>query len=315
MAQATEAANRMLSVRPSPVEVDNGSSTLDDAEGGARIEFKSVDFTYPTRDLTIFKDLSFTVEKGQFAALVGPSGCGKTTTIAILEKYVLCFGRRALPANGLLRFYDYQGGHVYINGTELRSLDPKQYRKHVSLVPQEPTLYRGSIKDNILLGADANVTDEQVFQACRDAEIHDFILSLPQGYDTDVGQRGLSLSGGQKQRICIARALIRNPQILLLDEATSSLDSESEKLVQRAFERTAKGRTVVVVAHRLATVQNADVIFVFGEGGIVEVGNHQSLLRRRGAYFEMVSLEFPPFFSIRRFQSRIFLLTTFRSAV
>lgn len=159
-------------------------------------------------------------------------------------------------------------------------------------------MYQGSIRDNILLGVDeVSVPDEQVFQACRDAEIHDFILSLPEGYSTDVGQRGLALSGGQKQRICIARALIRNPQILLLDEATSSLDSESEKLVQHAFERTARGRTVVVVAHRLATVQNADVIFVFGEGGIVEVGNHQSLLRRRGTYYQMVSLDFSSHFS------------------
>lgn len=270
VAQASEAANRMLSVRPNPLDDSDGSSTLDDAEGGARIEFKAVDFTYPTRDLKVFKNLSFTIEKGQFAALVGPSGCGKTSTIALLEK-----------------FYDYQAGHIYLNGTELRSLEAKQYRKHVSLVPQEPTLYQGSIKDNVLLGMDSDVADEEVIQACRDSEIHDFILSLPEGYDTNVGQRGLSLSGGQKQRICIARALIRNPQILLLDEATSSLDSESEKLVQRAFERTSKGRTVVVVAHRLATVQNADIIFVFGEGGIIESGNHQSLLRQRGAYFQM----------------------------
>lgn len=287
----------MLSVRTNPAEVDNGSSTLDNAEGGAKIEFNSVDFTYPTRDLMVLKNLSFTVEKGQFAALVGPSGCGKTTTISLLEKYVIR-SRLSFLSNDLRRFYDYQGGHIYINGTELRSLEPRQYRKHVSLVPQEPTLYQGSIKDNVLLGIDANVTDEQVFQACRDAEIHDFILSLPEGYDTDVGQRGLSLSGGQKQRICIARALIRNPQILLLDEATSSLDSESEKLVQRAFERTSKGRTVLVVAHRLATVQNADIIFVFGEGGIVEAGNHQSLLRRRGAYFQMVSRKLLPLLSI-----------------
>ncbi|KAL1954114.1 hypothetical protein VTO42DRAFT_1738 [Malbranchea cinnamomea] len=273
MAQASAAANRIISLRSSADNHNSsgGTDRLNDVEGGAKIEFKSVGFTYPTRDVTVFKNLSFTVEKGQFAALVGPSGCGKSTIIALLEK-----------------FYDYQHGHIYINGTELRSLDSKEYRKYLSLVPQEPTLYHGSIRDNILLGVDANsVTDEQLYQACRDAEIHDFIVSLPEGYDTDVGQRGLALSGGQKQRICIARALIRNPHILLLDEATSSLDSESEKLVQRAFERTAKGRTVVVVAHRLATVQNADVIFVFGEGGIVEVGNHHSLLRQRGAYFQM----------------------------
>tara|TARA_R110002060_G_scaffold15500_2_gene21651 strand:+ start:1986 stop:2489 length:504 start_codon:yes stop_codon:yes gene_type:complete len=159
-------------------------------------------------------------------------------------------------------------------------------------VAQEPTLFQGTIKENILLGVDESTSLEKLHAACRDAEIHDFIMSLPDGYTTDVGNRGIALSGGQKQRISIARALIRDPQILLLDEATSSLDSESEKLVQAAFERAATGRTMVVVAHRLATVQNANVIFVLGEGKVLETGDHNTLLRKRGVYYQMVSLMF-----------------------
>ncbi|KKZ60872.1 hypothetical protein EMCG_04463 [[Emmonsia] crescens] len=272
IAQATGAANRILSVRPSENSNDGEKKIVGRFEGGARIDFKSVNFKYPTRDVTVFKNLNFTIEKGQFAALVGPSeGCGKSTVIGLLEK-----------------FYEYQSGTITIDGHDLNTLDVSSYRQSVSLVSQEPALYQGSVKDNVLLGVDPTAfTDEDVQKACKDANIHDFIISLPEGYNTDVGLRGLAMSGGQKQRICIARALIRNPSILLLDEATSSLDSESEKHVQNAIERTAKGRTVVVVAHRLATVQNADVIFVFSEGGILEVGDHSTLLKRRGTYYQM----------------------------
>lgn len=187
-----------------------------------------------------------------------------------------------------IRFYEIQKGKIIVNDINVADLDIRGYRKAISLVAQEPTLFQGSIKENILLGVDESTSNEKLFQACRDAEIHDFISSLPQGYDTDVGNKGVALSGGQKQRISIARALIRDPKILLLDEATSSLDSESEKLVQAAFERAAEGRTMVVVAHRLATVQNADVIFVLGEGKVLEQGNHQELLKQRGVYYQMV---------------------------
>ncbi len=148
----------------------------------------------------------------------------------------------------------------------------------------------GTIRENILLGVDeATITDEHLHRVCREAEVHDFIVSLPEGYNTNIGSRGVTLSGGQKQRVAIARALIREPSILLLDEATSSLDSASEKLVQAAFERAGRGRTMVVVAHRLATVQNADVIFVLGEGGLLEQGSHPELLKKRGVYWQMVS--------------------------
>ncbi|KAI1907118.1 hypothetical protein LOZ61_006317 [Ophidiomyces ophidiicola] len=278
MAQASAAADRIISLRPADGGHGSPEHTLD-ADGGVKIEFESVSFRYPTRDIPVFDNLSFIVEKGQFVAFVGPSGCGKASIISILE-----------------RFYNYQAGNVYINGTELQSLEIDCYRSAVGLVSQEPIMYQGSIRDNIQLGVDeSKVGEEELYQACRDAEIHDYIMSLPDGYGTEVGNRGVSLSGGQKQRMCIARALLRRPSLLLLDEATSSLDSESEKLVQAAIERTAQGRTVIVVAHRLATVQNADIIFVFGEldaeqqsgPKIIEYGNHQSLLQRKGVYFDM----------------------------
>ncbi|KAH7417080.1 P-loop containing nucleoside triphosphate hydrolase protein [Cadophora sp. MPI-SDFR-AT-0126] len=270
MAQASAAANRILSFRIRPKADAKPALELQDMSGGARIELRDLWFKYPTRDVPIFTGLNITIEKGQFAALVGPSGCGKTSIVSLLE-----------------RFYDVQKGKILCNGTNIHDLDVRDYRKAISLVAQEPTLFQGTIKENILLGVDESTSLEKLHAACRDAEIHDFIISLPEGYNTDVGNRGIALSGGQKQRISIARALIRDPQILLLDEATSSLDSESEKLVQAAFERAATGRTMVVVAHRLATVQNADVIFVLGEGKVLETGDHNALLRKRGVYYQM----------------------------
>ncbi|KAM3458663.1 hypothetical protein MY3296_000421 [Beauveria thailandica] len=180
-------------------------------------------------------------------------------------------------------------GSILFNGKQISELNVYSYRKHLALVAQEPCLFQGTIRDNVLLGIDhGTVTDSQLHAVCRDACIHDFISSLPNGYDTDIGSHGVSLSGGQKQRISIARALIRNPRLLLLDEATSALDSESERLVQTALEQTAQGRTMIAVAHRLSTVQNANVIFVMGEQGcVLEHGTHVELLRRRGVYFQM----------------------------
>lgn len=202
------------------------------------------------------------------------------------------------------RFYEVDKGHILFNGKDIKDINIYSYRKHLSLVAQEPTLFQGAsprlllpptdnpgtIRENILLGVDPTaITDEDLHQACMDASIHEFISSLPEGYNTPIGSRGVSLSGGQKQRVSIARALIRKPDVLLLDEATSSLDSESEKLVQAAFERAGQGRTMVVVAHRLATVQNADVIFVLGDGALLERGNHAELLKKKGVYWQMVS--------------------------
>ncbi|KAL2263245.1 hypothetical protein VTK26DRAFT_7664 [Humicola hyalothermophila] len=272
MAQATAAASRILHCRETRIKDSvSESEQIPDTEGGVKIELKDVHFKYPTRDVPIFKGVNITIEKGQFAALVGASGSGKTSVISLLE-----------------RFYDVNKGSILFNGKDITSVNVYEYRKLLSLVAQEPSLFHGTIRENILLGVDpATVTDEQLHQCCKDANIHDFIVSLPDGYNTNIGSRGVSLSGGQKQRVSIARALIRNPRVLLLDEATSALDSESEKLVQAAFERVAKGRTTVAVAHRLATIQGADIIYVLGEGKVLEKGTHAELLKMKGVYWHM----------------------------
>ncbi|WYZ45236.1 hypothetical protein EsH8_VIII_000552 [Colletotrichum jinshuiense] len=276
-AQAAAAADRILDVRESADVGQAATRTgeeITEAEGGVRIELRDVHFKYPTRDVVVFEGLNLTIEKGQYAAFVGPSGCGKTTIISLLE-----------------RFYDLSPKHgsILCNGVNIHDLDVYDYRRNLSLVAQEPIMFRGTIRDNILFGIEdpGSVSDERIHEVCIDAFIHDFIISLPEGYDTDVGAKGVSMSGGQKQRIAIARALIRDPKLLLLDEATSALDSESEKIVQAAFERARDGRTVVAVAHRLSTIQNADVIFVFSEGRVVEKGSHHELIRKQGVYWEM----------------------------
>ncbi|KAK8037862.1 ABC transporter BEA3 [Apiospora marii] len=283
-AQAFTAANRILHVQtsaesdPTPsgdVNKRGDSSIIPDTEGGAQIELRNIHFSYPTRrDVPVFRGTSLTIEKGQYAAIVGPSGCGKTTIISLLE-----------------RFYDLEAdsGDIFCNGTNINTLDRYSYRRDLSLVAQEPTMFQGTIRDNILLGAPEpeHISQARLEEVCHDASIHDFIASLPDGYGTDVGQRGVSLSGGQKQRIALARALIRNPKVLLLDEATSALDSESERAVQGALERARRGRTMVVVAHRLSTIQTADVIFVLDKGDVLERGTHQELLKLRGRYWNM----------------------------
>jgi len=274
LAVATGAANRIISMRPSQDGPPPSYDAIQNPTGGVGIEFRNVDFAYKSRNTPVLSDLNIKVAPGQFAALVGASGCGKSTSISLLE-----------------RFYDATSGTVLYNDQDITSLDPAEYRKNVSLVSQEPTLYEGTILDNVSLSVDTATTAE-IEQACADAQMHEFIASLPEGYNTRLGPKGMSLSGGQKQRLSLARALLRRPKLLLLDEATSSLDSESEKLVQEAIERAAGegGRTVIAVAHRLATVQKADVIFVLGSGRVLEKGDHQALLRKKGVYYQMVSL-------------------------
>nr|A0A348AXX9.1 RecName: Full=ABC-type transporter TR06; AltName: Full=KK-1 biosynthesis cluster protein 6 [Curvularia clavata]BBC83962.1 P-loop containing nucleoside triphosphate hydrolase protein [Curvularia clavata] len=270
MAQATGAANRILSMRPTSTD-PSSYSPLPCSDEGVGIEFQHVSFKYQSRDVPVLSNLNLQILPGQVAALVGSSGCGKSTTLSLLE-----------------RFYDASSGHILYNGQDITTFSPAEYRKQMSLVSQEPTLYQGSIRENISLSVES-ASDDDIKQACRDAQIHDFITSLPEGYETRLGPKGMSLSGGQRQRISLARALLRKPKILLLDEATSSLDSESEKYVQEAIERAASegDRTVIIVAHRLATIQKADVIFVLGSGKVLEKGDHQALLRKKGVYWQM----------------------------
>ncbi|KAI1072254.1 hypothetical protein LB507_003198 [Fusarium sp. FIESC RH6] len=240
------------------------------------LEFRDVHFRYPTRpEQPVLRGLNLTVRPGQYIALVGASGCGKSTTIALLE-----------------RFYDPLSGGIYVDNREISQLNINDYRSHIALVSQEPTLYQGTIKENILLGTPReDVPDIDIEHACREANIYDFIVSLPEGFNTIVGSKGALLSGGQKQRIAIARALIRDPKILLLDEATSALDSESEHVVQAALDKAAKGRTTIAVAHRLSTIQKADIIYVFDQGRIVEQGTHTELMKKNGRYAELVNLQ------------------------
>lgn len=244
-----------------------------------------VHFRYPTRPtIPVLRGLSLSIKPGQYVALVGASGCGKSTTIGLLE-----------------RFYDPLAGQILLDNVPITSLNLSSYRSHLALVSQEPTLYQGTIRENILLGADHGEDehvpggdgemDARIEQAARDANIWDFITSLPDGFATVVGNKGVMLSGGQKQRVAIARALLRNPKVLLLDEATSALDIESERVVQEALDRAAKGRTTVAVAHRLSTVQKADVVFVVQDGVVVERGNHETLLRKGGVYAELCAMQ------------------------
>ncbi|XP_076955688.1 ABC transporter B family member 15-like [Bidens hawaiensis] len=241
------------------------------------VEIRDVDFAYPARpNIMIFKGFSINIEARKSTALVGQSGSGKSTIIGLIE-----------------RFYNPIKGVIKFDGRDIRSYHLKTLRKYIALVSQEPALFAGTIRENIVYGASDKVSESEIVEAAKAANAHDFITVLKDGYDTWCGDRGEQLSGGQKQRVAIARAILKNPVVLLLDEATSALDSQSEKLVQEALERMKVGRTSVVVAHRLSSIQNCDVIAVLEKGKVVEKGNHGSLMAKgsAGAYYSLVSLQ------------------------
>ncbi|KNC98873.1 uncharacterized protein SPPG_05840 [Spizellomyces punctatus DAOM BR117] len=265
---------RILDMRPKiDTESDTSNSLYNEVAGAGSVELNDVRFSYPTNpDTEVLKGLSLRVEAGSFCALVGGSGCGKSTVLGLIE-----------------RFYDPSSGTILVDSKAISTLPIRSHRHRIALVNQEPALYQGSIAFNILLGTDRDdATQDDVIRVCKDVGMHDFIMSLPDGYDTDCGGKGARLSGGQRQRIAIARALIRDPQILLLDEATSALDSENEKLVQDALSKACIGRTTIAIAHRLSTVQHADQIFVLEEGQVAEQGTHAELMTIKGKYWAMV---------------------------
>jgi ATP-binding cassette subfamily B protein len=241
----------------------------------AEVSFDDVTFHYPSRpDQAATDHLVLKAEEGKVLALVGPSGAGKTTLFELLQ-----------------RFYDPQSGSVTLGGVDIRQFDPNDLRKQMALVPQQPALFSHDVFHNIRYG-NPEATDEQVIEAAKKAHAHEFIMSLPQGYQSFLGDKGVRLSGGQRQRIAIARAILKDPNILLLDEATSALDSESEHHVQQALQALMIGRTTLIIAHRLSTIQHADRIAVLDKGHLVDVGDHQSLLKSCELYQRLVDLQF-----------------------
>lgn len=241
----------------------------------ADVTFEAVNFHYPSRpDQAALSQLNLAVEEGKVLALVGPSGVGKTTLFELLQ-----------------RFYDPQSGRVTLGGVDVRDFTPSDLRQRMALVPQQPALFSHDVFHNIRYG-NPQATDEQVIAAAKQAHAHEFIVNLPQGYNSFLGERGVRLSGGQRQRIAIARAILKDPNILLLDEATSALDSESEHHVQRALEELMQGRTTIIIAHRLSTIKHADKIAVLNQGKLVDVGNHDSLMKSCELYQRLVELQF-----------------------
>ncbi|CAH8553797.1 unnamed protein product [Schistosoma intercalatum] len=269
---AQESATEIYSIIERVPEIDKDCHGRLIPNFSGNVTFRNVSFAYPSRpDIAVLKNFSLSIKSGQTVALVGPSGSGKSTVVHMLQ-----------------RFYDPMKGEVLVEDEDIKNLDLKAYRNQIGCVQQEPVLFEGTISDNIRLGK-LDATQDEIEEAAKLANAHGFIQQLPDGYDTFVGERGGRMSGGQKQRIAIARALIRKPKLLLLDEATSSLDAKSERLVQMALDRAVEGRTVVVVAHRLTTVRNANLIVVLDKGVVRESGTHAELVAENGLYAAMLS--------------------------
>lgn len=266
--QALAASERIFETIDINVHIEEKEDAEVLAEVQGKVNFKNVSFAYKEGE-EVLKDINLEVKPGEVVALVGPSGAGKTTLVDLI-----------------FRFYDPIEGSIYIDDKDIRELKLASLRKHIGIVPQENILFSGTLKDNIAYG-DLTAADEEIIAAAKAANAHDFIMDFPDQYETIVGERGVGLSGGQRQRIAIARAILKDPKILILDEATSALDAESEALVQDALEKLMVNRTTFIIAHRLSTIKNADTIVVLDKGRIVEMGDHDSLMSKRGIYCKL----------------------------
>lgn len=263
---------RFIEIMDTEPERDDANAT-EAGELSGKIEFRNVTHAYDS-DKTVLDSVCFTVEKGKTFALVGPSGGGKTTICHLIP-----------------HFYEINAGEILIDGKDIRSFTNESLRRNIGIVQQDVYLFNASIRENILYGR-LDATEDEIVEAAKRANIHEYIMTLPEGYDTVIGERGVRLSGGQKQRLSIARVFLKNPPILILDEATSALDNTTEILIQRALDELCKGRTTIVVAHRLSTVKNADEIAVVSDGQIVEQGTHDALIEKKGIYEKLYRLQF-----------------------
>ena len=268
---ALGASERIFQVLAEPKELEVARGTIDLKEVRGDIVFSNVSFTYTGEE--VLRGINIHIKAGEKVAIVGPTGAGKSTLAALL-----------------LRLYDPQEGEIYLDGINLKKIKPTSLRKFIAAVPQDTIIFSGTVKENIAIGK-LGASDEEIIEAAKLANAHDFIVNLPQGYDTILGERGAQLSGGERQRIALARAFLRKLPILILDEATSSLDSETEFKIYEAMQRLLEGRTAIIIAHRLSTVRSADKIFVLYEGKIIEEGNHEELIKLNGLYAKLYSLQ------------------------
>lgn len=273
LTQSIASMDRMFDLMDEPYEVKNkvDARVLPAATGEVR--FDHVSFQYEKEGVSILNNINFTINSGETVAFVGMSGGGKSTIISLIP-----------------RFYDATDGVVTIDGQDVRDVTLHSLRSQIGIVLQDNILFSDSVKENILMGK-PDATDEQVIEAAKAANAHDFIMTLPNGYDTKVGERGVKLSGGQKQRVAIARVFLKNPPILILDEATSALDLESEALIQESLEELAHERTTIIIAHRLSTITHADKIFVIDHGQLIESGNHEQLMTKQGTYYDLFQVQ------------------------
>ena len=266
--------SRFYEIVTTPDEVDEGTVVIEDIKGD--VAFENVTFSYSSDDgdKAVISNLSLTLKAGNTVALVGPSGGGKSTVCNLIP-----------------RFYNVGSGRITVDGIDTKDITLESLRRNIGMVSQNVFLFDGTVRENIAYGR-PDATDEEIIDAARKANIHEFVMTLENGYDTEVGERGVKLSGGQRQRISIARVFLKNPKLLILDEATSALDNVTEMQIQDSLEKLSHGRTVIVVAHRLSTVKNADEIVVIDQTGIVERGSHEELLAKDGEYKKLYSYQF-----------------------